>query len=338
MSEGYEEIARVLERARVRNRRIVARAALLRALAKGLACLFGGSLGVAVGAGVGFSRVATLLGVAVAFGMEGWKALRAIRATRDPAAVGRAITAADGPLRSALLSAVELGRDRDAIASSGRFSLALIDGHLARSARDVAGVDLDRALPAQPVRQAGKALAAVAGVTLVALLFGSGSFRPALRRILSGDPATARPALEPITGDVELTLRYPAYMQRQPRTVSGTGGEVRAPKGTEVSLKTRADRPVKGAEVEIEQAPGRGEEAGSPAGERRDSRRASEPGKTRAPLAVTGERDLAGKFTVQGGGTYRFRFLDGRGRAVAEGPPIPIVVEADAFPEVRVLS
>jgi hypothetical protein len=56
------------------------------------------------------------------------------------------------------------------------------------------------------------------------------------------------------------------------------------------------------------------------------------------PLTVTAERDLAGKFTVAGAGSYRFRFLDGRGRKVAEGPPIPIIVEPDAFPEVRITS
>jgi methyl-accepting chemotaxis protein len=53
---------------------------------------------------------------------------------------------------------------------------------------------------------------------------------------------------------------------------------------------------------------------------------------------VTGSRDLSGRFLLDGPGAYRFRFLDRRGRAVAEGPAIPIAVEPDAFPEVRITA
>jgi hypothetical protein len=55
-------------------------------------------------------------------------------------------------------------------------------------------------------------------------------------------------------------------------------------------------------------------------------------------LAVSGARDLSGALTVGDGGTYRFRFRTRSGRSVAEGPPIPIVVEPDAFPTVRITA
>ena len=215
---------------------------------------------------------------------------------------------------------MELERDRGEIEASGRFSLALLDGHVNRSARALASVDVVRAIPSLPVRRAAIGLGAVVAVMLLTVAIAPARVGGGLRRILAGDPAASRLALDPITGDVELTFRYPAYMRRAPKTLSGTGGEIRAPKGTEVALKTRADRPVKGAEVEVEVA----------SRERGSSRK--------VPLTVTAERQLAGRFTVEGAGAYRFRFLDGRGRAVAEGPPIPIVVEPDAFPEVRITS
>jgi hypothetical protein len=53
---------------------------------------------------------------------------------------------------------------------------------------------------------------------------------------------------------------------------------------------------------------------------------------------VQGGRDLAGRLLVDGTGSYRFRFLDRRGRAVAEGPPIPVTVEPDLVPEVRIVA
>ncbi|MGB8933102.1 MAG: hypothetical protein WCC48_17790, partial [Anaeromyxobacteraceae bacterium] len=320
MTVGYAEIARVLRGARGRLVRILAGSAALRALAQAVACLLGGALGVAAGARIGFARPVTLLGMAAAFALEGWRYARALRAARDPEVVARALGGSDGPLRSALVSAVELERDRGEIEASGRFSLALLDGHVDRSARALASVDVVRAIPSLPVRRAAIGLGAVVAVMLLTVAIAPARVGGGLRRILAGDPAASRLALDPITGDVELTFRYPAYMRRAPKTLSGTGGEIRAPKGTEVALKTRADRPVKGAEVEVEVA----------SRERGSSRK--------VPLTVTAERQLAGRFTVEGAGAYRFRFLDGRGRAVAEGPPIPIVVEPDAFPEVRITS
>jgi hypothetical protein len=53
---------------------------------------------------------------------------------------------------------------------------------------------------------------------------------------------------------------------------------------------------------------------------------------------VAGGRDLSGALAVGDGGTYRFRFRTAGGRTVAEGPPIPVVVEPDAFPTVRITA
>jgi hypothetical protein len=163
----------------------------------------------------------------------------------------------------------------------------------------------------------------------LAFLVLGAPFARAYGRVLAGDPRAAAAAAQrdPITGDVELTYAYPAYMRREPRTLSGTGGEIRAPKGTEVSLRTRADRDVKAAELAVDldaaAPPAPGEEAKRP------------PAK-RFGLQVSGTRDLSGRLAVEEGGTYRFRFLDGRGKLVAEGPPIPISVELDAPPVARI--
>lgn len=332
MAEGYPEIARVIEAARVRQARILAASAALRALVQAIACLLGGAVGIALGAGVGFARGAVLLGVLAAAAAEGWRLWRSRRAARDPAAVARAITEGDPALRSALLSAVELARARGEIEASGRFSLALVDGHLARSAAAVGGIDLVRALPPVSVRRAAKGLGVAAAVAVVALAVGP--LRVGMGRVLAGAPEGAKLALDPITGDVELTLRYPVYMQREPKVISGTGGEVRAPKGTEVELKAKADRPVKAAEIEVERAG----VAFAPAAAGAAPASSSPAPPQRLPLTVANERDLSGKFTVESPGSWRFRFLDRRGRAVAEGPPIPIIVEPDAFPEIRIVA
>ena len=55
-------------------------------------------------------------------------------------------------------------------------------------------------------------------------------------------------------------------------------------------------------------------------------------------LAVTDGRDLHGTFPVVEGGSYRFRFYDAKKKLLAEGPPIPIVIEPDAYPTVQITA
>ena len=117
-------------------------------------------------------------------------------------------------------------------------------------------------------------------------------------------------------------------MRREPRTLSGTGGEIRAPKGTEVELHTRADRNVETAELEVVHGGDRRPATSGP----------SKGGVTRLALSVQNRRDLGGRVVVEDNGSYRFRFLDRKGRAAAEGPPIPIVAEPDLPPEARITS
>ena len=114
-----------------------------------------------------------------------------------------------------------------------------------------------------------------------------------------------------------ITYRYPAYTGRSERKVPGSDGSVQAPRGTEVQLATRSDRPVKGAQVAVEGADPK-------------SRRV-------VALSVKDGRELSGTFLVEEQGSYRFQFTEGS-RVVVNGPPIAVTVEADAFPEVSISS
>ena len=337
MPGAYGDIARVLGGARRRQVRLVLLGAGAAGLALALLCLLAGAVALGLGARTPFRVIAlagACLGLAASLSRG---ALALLRSARDDAGAVRAMAWGRSGLRSALLSAVELAGGREEIAASGRFSVALVDAHLDRTAASARAIDLRQAIPDRPARRAGLALAAVLGAHLAAFVVAGPPLGRAYARVLRGDPAGApRAQVDPITGDVEITYRYPAYMRREPRTLSGTGGELRAPKGTEVLLRTRADRPVQRAELDVASelpGPAPGDEARAPGG-------SSAPGALtgRFALQVTGGRDLAGRLVVGDGGSYRFRFLDARGRTVAEGPPIPIVVEPDAYPEARILS
>jgi hypothetical protein len=317
MSPASKDIAALLDRAKRRRRQVILAAAGAGLVAAVLSVLVVSAVALTLGVRTGLVRwlatVASLHAVGAA-AIWSFRALR--RGASTPEGVARTLTAGAPALRSDLVSAVELTREREALAASGAVSVTLLDAHVARTAEAARAIDL-AAIPSRPARRAGWALGAVVLAHGVAFLVGGAAFGRAYARVVAGDPQAApAPSLDPITGDIELTYRFPAHTHREPRTVSGTGGEIRAPKGTEVTLTTRADRAVERAEVEVT---------------------AAGPIQTSA-LTVTGSRDLTGTLTVGDGGTYRFRFRSAGGRTQAEGPPIPIVVEPDAFPTVRITA
>jgi hypothetical protein len=327
MSVAYGEIARVLGGARRRQVRIVVLGALGFGVAGALLCLLGGAAALATG-GRAWVRALSLAGAATALAGATAFATRALlRTAWSDEAAARTVAAREPALRSDIVSSVELSRERADIQSTGRFSVALVDAHVERTAERARAIDLGRAIPDRLGRAGGLALLAVLVVNAVTLLLAGAPLARGYGRLLARAPAGLPAPIDPITGDVELTYRYPAYMRREPRTLSGTGGEIRAPKGTEVELRTRADRKVEAAEIAVDLA---GDGGAAPAKDR--------PAARRLALEVANERGLSGRLMVEDGGSYRFRFLDRRGRAVVEGPPIPITVEPDAYPEARITA
>ena len=340
MTVASGDIARVLQGARKRQVRVVGLAAAGFGLAVALTALLVGALGLGLGARPGLRPVA-LAAALTALAAAAALAVRAlVRRAWTSEAVARAVAVDEPGLVSDLVSSVQLDREREEIRASGRYSLALVDGHLERTAARARALDLDRVIPDRWARFGGLALVGVVVVHGVALLAAGGAVRRGYARLLEGEPGGPAAAIvDPITGDIELTFAFPAYMKREPRTLSGTGGEVRAPKGTEVSLVTRADRPVKGAELALQlDAAAAPPSPAAPPGAAQDGAPAQPtPVVKRYALTVTGDRGLSGRFLVEAAGSYRFRFLGARGELLAEGPPIPVVLEEDAFPQVRIV-
>jgi len=208
-----------------------------------------------------------------------------------------------------LLAAVELKR---AMGRENGFSLDLAQAFLRQMDDRASRQDAARAIDRRQTRIAGAVFAAAALTSGLLIFAASGNWFAALSGVFEARVQPAQPRREPITGEVELTYRYPAYTGLALKTVPSTAGDVSAVAGTEVQIKTRADRDVAQAELVVN---------GS-----------------RLPLQVTGSRDLAGGFVVDKPGSYHFVFFRPTGRRIAEGPAIPIVVEPDEPPKVSLLS
>jgi hypothetical protein len=250
-----------------------------------------------------------LLGGLAGFPVALWRARRELGTLQ--AAAGILAGKLDSrTLKRGLLPAVELGRDLAGQAPI-EFSSALARAHIESVARAAMTADLAKALPDRSIRMGARALA---GSTLVllacAILFRAPVARGA-RRLFEGPRAAEHAtAAEPVTGEIELTYVYPAYTRLPDRAVAATNGEISAPRGTQVTFRTRADRDVAAAFALV--------------------------GESALPISVRNQRDLSGTLLVDKPGSWRFRFADHRGRILAEGPPIPIAVEEDAAPRVAI--
>lgn len=209
-----------------------------------------------------------------------------------------------------LLAAVELSR---ALGAREDFSPDLARAFLREVDAKAARLSVPRLIDQRPTRRAAMALVGTVLVLLVLFAVKGQALRAGLAKALRMPEAAAQVARrEPITGDIELTYRYPAHTGLEVKVVPSSTGDVSAPAGTEVTLKTRADRDVEGAVLLFA------------------------PGDKRVPLRVE-RRELSGSFVVEQSGTYHVAFLDGRALA-AEGPEQSVTAEADQAPQARIVA
>jgi hypothetical protein len=243
--------------------------------------------------------------VACAFGV--WLSLRTVG---DDLRTARLIGERQPQLSLDVLAAVELSRERG---PQPQHSAELADAFLRQMDLRAAQVDPGTVVDSTRLKHTFLAVGGVALALMGVLGLAGSSWRAGLDKALtSARQMVQAEQREPITGDIELTYRYPAYTGLAPRTVPGTNGEISAPAGTEVLLKTRSDREVERAELVVN-------------------------GET-LPLTVNDKRELTGTFVTKKSGNYHFVFYGTGRKAIATGPDIPLNVEADTPPQVTLLT
>jgi hypothetical protein len=305
-ARAQQAVQALLQRARSRARILAAVRAGALLLAGLLLALLGGALLASV-ASAGASRAAFLL---LALGAVAGVVLfsrrsplqRAAVHARDPRLLARLLTGA-----SDLLSSVELSSAEPSGASADLLLLLHI-----RAAESARTLDLDRALPLRSLRLPFAALALASLALLSASVLAPRRLSQGLSRLARGDAKGPLVELSPIVGDLSITYLYPAYTGLPPRVEEGTAGDLHAPRGTEVRISARADRDLDQALAVVNGAAVKLDAQGA------------------------GHRLLSGTFTLTKAGQWSLRFADPRGRTLAEGPPRPIEIVADAAPQVTI--
>lgn len=229
------------------------------------------------------------------------------RRVGDEARTARTLAAVAPELNLDLLAAVELSR---ALGKREDFSPELARAFLRDVDLRASRRSVSELVDGKPVARASLALVASVFVALALLGWKGATLRAGLANVLAPVPEGEVARRVPITGDVELTFKYPPHTGLEPRTLPSTTGDISAPTGTEVTYRTRADRDVESAALVM--------------------------GATRIPLAVD-KRQLTGTFVVAESGTFHVAFLDGKD-VVAEGPDQSLTAEADQAPQVRVTT
>ena len=270
---------------------------------------------VVAGAGVAFSHPRVGLGVmeggAVLASGVAWlfAVLLPRRRVGDAARTARTLAAQLPELNLDLLAAVELSK---ALGTREDFSPALAHAFLKDVDLRANKLSVDKLIDQKPTRRAGLVLAGTVLALLVVIGFKGDVLRAGLARVLSASAPAEPLRRHPITGDVELTYRYPVHTGLDVRTIPSSTGDVSAPTGTEVTLKTRADRDIEGAALILE------------------------PGHKQLPLKLE-RRELTGSFVVNESGSWHVVFMEGE-EVVAEGPDQIITAEADQLPQARITA
>ncbi|MEO1301944.1 MAG: DUF4175 family protein [Myxococcota bacterium] len=224
-------------------------------------------------------------------------------------------------LGSAARTAVDLqnrldrsDRDQDTEAPLD-FSRTLAEDHVLRTARRLERVDLaERYLRSRrPRRQKSIAALAVLGAIAIALWFSLESGRSRLVAFFR-DPTAARVSDVPLTGDITITYRFPAYTGLPPRVVPGGDGSISAVTGTQVQLEAIADREVRRAVLKV--------------------LRDDETDVLEVPLTVEDGRRLQGELSILHNGTYFFELETPSGDRLEDRVRHSIAAELDEYPVV----
>jgi hypothetical protein len=229
------------------------------------------------------------------------------------------------PLASDLLSCVELGA---ATAPGGRLapdrptapSIALVDALQAATARQVIGLSPPALIPPKPMQVARRVALMLLVVNVAVVAIAPRRIAEGWRTLLVATPLPydgAELSPVPLVADLDLTLTYPAYADRQPDTLESSSGDFRALPGTKVAVVARALIAPVSARVVIEPP----------------------TGGTTTTIEMTIEgSELRAEWVVTEAGRYRFGITDDRDRASIEATPHAIELEIDQPPQVELIA
>jgi hypothetical protein len=202
-----------------------------------------------------------------------------------------------------LLAAIELSH------SDSADSKELTSAFFRQLDSQVASYSAADLLDSAPLRKAALVMSAMSLVLLGAAGLWREKLKTGFSSAFTRAPETATKKREPIAGDTEVTLRFPAYMKLETQTLTGVT-DLSVPFGTQIQLVTRADRDVEKAALVL--------------------------GAQLLPMEVLG-RKLTATFVATQSAPFHVAFMKGE-KIKVEGPDNVLTVKPDAPPEVVLIA
>src|SRR5207244_7693847 len=133
--------------------------------------------------------------------------------------------------------AVELGRELPKLEALPLLSPELVRAHRQSVADRLGKIDPAAVVPIARLRAAWPLLVALVALALLSRLW-PGGFQRGWASLTSAEPPPSTSS-EPIVGDIEVRLDYPAYTELPARVIPGSSGHVLALPGPRVTLAAR---------------------------------------------------------------------------------------------------
>ena len=204
-------------------------------------------------------------------------------------------------------------------ADHSRLSADLVNEHILQTEQLLAGVNF-RARLSDFLSSTRKRVYLFGFASLLTCLLLTSGLQQGRKRVLHAflNPNAVEISDIPLTGDIQLTYRYPAYTQKPPQIIEGGNGSIRALIGTEVELRARAAHTLTSARLTQFLNPNSPPRA--------------------IPVTVSDGRKLLARFTLLENSRYSFSLVTEEGESLQERKRHPIVALPDHIPEITMDS
>ena len=218
-------------------------------------------------------------------------------------------------LKDLLISSLQLGRDLEKPERAQLYSHELIYSLFKQTAEKLHDVRPTDIVERQDLKRNVKVFGAAVCIFVLLVIMNPRYVSQRFHLLLGSQyaPSALIHPGKPVIGDITLTYRYPAYTGLMSRTISGSSGDVKALKGSEVEILASSNQRIASASILVNAS-------------------------TKVPMAVETVNTIKGCLIVLEDGSYSFEVIPVGEKLGHTSQSHKIVVEEDAYPEINILS
>ncbi|MGR3311327.1 MAG: DUF4175 family protein [Candidatus Brocadiales bacterium] len=224
------------------------------------------------------------------------------------------------PLNDSVITSVQLIKDSTSPERANLFSKKIVSLQIADTVERLRKVDPASVAPKTLLRRNFYALIASASLFGIFIVFCPAYSSRSLAVLFNIQPAEVvtheieeqvAPVIPIIIGDITLSYRYPLYTGLKPKTIASSSGDIKALKGSEVTITATCNQPLSSANIVVNET-------------------------SVIPLKIEKEKTVNGTLTLLEGGEYAFEVIPSDGKKTIDPVRHRIIIEDDNYPEIAI--